>query len=130
MKLLKNTIKCFHSILLVLSLTLSSSCRTSNSGASDKGSADVERLATQKAEDQSGTLVLDPSSRGLANGWDSEYHRKLAPCLEGAFQYRGAQSSDLTFMRDFTYDQILKETGAGVYGKASLFGLVSAKVQG
>lgn len=33
-------------------------------------------------------------------------------------------------MRDFTYDQILKETGAGLYGKASLFGLASAKVQG
>ncbi|RZA17342.1 MAG: hypothetical protein EOP10_22930 [Proteobacteria bacterium] len=74
--------------------------------------------------------MLDPSSRGLANGWDSEYRRKLAPCLDGDFQYRGAHASDLTFMRDYTYDQILNETGAGVYGKASLFGLVSAKVQG
>ncbi len=105
------------------------SCRTTSSrdSAEDFGGSENNKDITPS---NTGTITIDPASRGLANGWDSELQQKLAPCLESDFYYRGAQAADLTIMRDLTYDQILKETGAGIYGQASLFGLASAKVQG
>lgn len=118
------------SALFIFLLAYSSSCRTISGSRSGKDPGSFENTVLPEAGKQMGTIVLDPAARGLANGWDSEYQRKLSPCLEDDFLYRGAQASDLTFMRDFTYDQIMKETGAGIYGKASLFGLASAKVQG
>lgn len=117
--------------LLLLGLSLLMSCRSTSGLKSERNDAGLEITPAKTGEILTGAIGFDPSSRGLANGWDSELHRKFAPCLDSSnFTYRGAQSSDLTFMRDFTYDQILKETGAGLYGKASLFGLASAKVQG
>ncbi|RYZ59556.1 MAG: hypothetical protein EOP07_03610 [Proteobacteria bacterium] len=116
---------------LVLSLTFLTSCRSTSGLKSERNDAGSEITPAKPQDVLTGAIGFDPSSRGLANGWDSELHRKFAPCLDSSnFTYRGAQSSDLTFMRDFTYDQILKETGAGLYGKASLFGLASAKIQG
>jgi hypothetical protein len=116
---------------LCMSLALLTSCRSTSSLKSERNDGSHEITPAKPQEILTGAIGFDPSSRGLANGWDSELHRKFAPCLDSTnFTYRGAQSSDLTFMRDFTYDQILKETGAGLYGKASLFGLASAKVQG
>ncbi|MBC7660992.1 MAG: hypothetical protein H7249_14945 [Chitinophagaceae bacterium] len=76
-------------------------------------------------------ITLDPASRGLGDGYDSVRKIKLSPCIDPtSFVYRGANASDLSFMQDYSYDQILNEVGVSIYAKASLFGLVSAKVQG
>lgn len=74
---------------------------------------------------------LDFALRRLGSGYDSENYRKFAPCLDDKrFVYAGAQFSELSFLRDQSASEILNETGGGLYAKASLFGLISAKVQG
>jgi hypothetical protein len=74
---------------------------------------------------------LDSLSRTLGSGFDSARNKKLANCMDASkFNYSGSNYSDLSFVSDASYEDLLDELSVGVYGKASLFGLASAKVSG
>lgn len=118
------------SLFLSFSPLFLSSCRTVAHSPSGQSPGSIEDANQGRSDAAATPIILDPLSRALANGWDSEYQRKLSPCLAGDFVYRGAQASDLSFMRDYTYEQIMNETGSGLSGEASLFGLAAAKVEG
>lgn len=104
--------------LFVLFPVFSMSCRES--------SADYAKL---QADDTSKNL--DSLSRTLGSGFDSLKNRKLANCMDASkFLYSGTNYSDLSFVSDASYEDLLDELSVGIYGKASLFGLASAKVSG
>lgn len=120
------------SLILLLSLGFSS-CRSTSSHRSDApgGIGENTEIPTKVDEALRALGSTEYSSLSLGNGWDTEKKQKFAPCVSLAnYAYRGAHTSDLTAMRDLSYDQIMQETAGALYGKASLFGLVSAKVQG
>ncbi len=129
--LVKNRLHSIPVLLLSALSLLASSCRSTQNQRSRPEDGIVESNSKTPATIDGAVTGLDPAARSLGNGWDTELQRKLAPCVETAnYVYRGAQNSELTVMRDYTYDQIMEQTGGGIYGKASLLGLVSAKVEG
>ena len=93
------------------------------------GCGPADEQSDLKADDAA--MNLDSLSRTLGSGFDSLTNKKLAPCMDASkFVYSGTNSSDLSFLTDATYDDLVDETTVGLYGKASLFGLVSAKLSG
>jgi len=74
---------------------------------------------------------LDFLSRQLGSGFDGFTQRKLQTCMNvKSLTYAGAQSSTVNILEDRSATYLLNELGGAVYAKASLFGLVSGKVQG
>ena len=130
---------------LLLPLVASLSCRSLSGGGSDRGgnyggvgdllpstpAVIIDKVKTSGPSESETDILLDPLHRGLGDGYDSQKRIKLAPCIDSShYLYRGANTSDLSFMRDYSYDQIMNEVGAAIYAKANVFGLVSVKVQG
>lgn len=133
-------------VSLVLPLSLNLACRSLGpSGASDRGgeyggigdgikpnpSEVIDKVKANGPGPEETDILLDPLNRGLGDAYDSQKRIKLAPCMDSSnYLYRGANASDLSFMRDYSYDQILNEVGAGIYAQANIFGLVKVRVQG
>lgn len=74
---------------------------------------------------------LDAMGLLLGSGWDSRSPSLPHSCIrDDVFEYGGAHSSDFTVLKDQSSDQLTNVIGGGLYAKASLLGLASAKVQG
>ncbi|RYZ89834.1 MAG: hypothetical protein EOP04_05720 [Proteobacteria bacterium] len=74
---------------------------------------------------------VDTLQRTLGSGFDSTQFTKLPACIEATQPtYSGAHSSKLSFLRDYSADELISELGIGVSAGMNLFGLVKAKVTG
>lgn len=120
---MKNLPKVLRSFLLPI-LALSALLTVNACGPLPKDSNSAVS-ATEKA------VSLDPLKSSLASGYDSSRDIRLLPCIEpDEFVYAGTQYSNLSYLRDFTYDELADEMGIGVSGKANLFGLLKGEVSG
>ena len=73
----------------------------------------------------------DILNRSLASGYDSARNLKFAACIDPAkYVYSGSNSSILSYIRDYNYDQLLDEVSMGIFAKLNLFGLIKAKASG
>ncbi len=90
---------------------------------------DASNDASDAASSSAATLDLVQNS--LGQGFDSKGNVLRSVCIESSdFVYRGSNYADLSYLRDFSYNELLDEMGLGIFAKLNLFGLVTAKVSG
>lgn len=95
------------------------------------GPSPAGTTARLQGEAASSASTLDLLQRTLGSGFDSGKSLKRSSCVNaGSFAYSGSNYSDLSYLRDLSYEELLDETGLEAYAKLDLFGLVTAKVTG